>query len=147
MGMHSASGETRGGAAAVDGLPVPRPIATASAQLRIPEPRTAVVAVSGEIDGATEKRVRDVVRSALAELTPVAVVDLRRVTFCDSAALELLCAAQRQCGECGTELRVVRTEGGCLDRVLDLAELWSEFALFTCLSEATGGSADTESAP
>lgn len=144
MGTHSASDGTRGGVAAVGGLPVPRPIASAAAQLRRPDPRTAVVAVSGEVDGATEQRVRDVLRTALAELAPVVVVDLRRITFCDSAVLELLCAAQRQCRECGAVLRVVRAEGGCLDRVLDLAELRCSFALFTCLTEAAGGSADAE---
>lgn len=143
MGTHSASGGTRGGVA-VDGLPVPRPIASATAQLRTPDPRTAVVAVSGEVDGATEQRVRDVLRNALAELSAVVVVDLRRVTFCDSAVLELLCAARRQCRECGTVLRVVRAEGGCLDRVLDLAELRREFALFRCLAEALDGPADAD---
>lgn len=138
MGTHSASG----GVADVDGLPVPRPTASVTAQLRTPAPHAAVVAVTGEVDGATEQRVRQVLRRALAELAPVVVVDLRRVTFCDSAALELLCAAQRQCRECGAALRLVRAEGGCLDRVLDLAELRGDFALFSTLSEAVRGPSD-----
>lgn len=146
MGMHSASGGTRGGVAAVSGLPVPRPRASVNAQLRTPAPHVSVVSVTGEVDGATEHSVRQVLRRALAELAPVVVVDLRRVTFCDSAVLELLVSARLQCRECGEALRLVRVEGGCLDRVLDLAGLREGFALFACLSEAMQGPTGAEAA-
>ncbi|MEW2398801.1 STAS domain-containing protein [Streptomyces sp. NPDC046862] len=66
-----------------------------------------VVALSGEIDMATEGFVSEHLDVATAPPEPDVLVDLRGVTFFDCSGLRLLCRAETRARERGGRLRIV----------------------------------------
>ncbi|RSM63227.1 anti-sigma factor antagonist [Amycolatopsis sp. WAC 01376] len=79
------------------------------------------VEVAGDIDIATSSRLRAELE-ALLERRPAAVVlDLTRVSFCDSSGLSVLVQANRQCAEDGIDLSLAPSK--VLLRALELTGL------------------------
>nr|WP_255526552.1 STAS domain-containing protein [Saccharopolyspora sp. HNM0983] len=86
-----------------------------------------MVRVGGDIDLAGVPRLTELVRQRLTAATLSAVVvDLTDVTFCGSAALELLLQAQHRTDQRGTALYVV--PGPVMGRLLDLTGLRHRFS-------------------
>ena len=70
------------------------------------EDGSSTVAVGGELDLATAHEFSAAVRTALA--AGGVVIDLREVSFMDSAGVRALNTALREAGESGRELRVCK---------------------------------------
>jgi len=85
---------------------------------------TRTVAVSGEVDTMTAPAVRAAVDSAAAQDgVDEIVVDLRAVTFLDSAGICALAAGHGPAAAAGTRVRLLCSPGSVV-RVLQLTGLW-----------------------
>ncbi|MEU7580073.1 STAS domain-containing protein [Streptomyces sp. NPDC041068] len=62
------------------------------------------MALTGELDVAAAKDVRDVVHSALNDGTGDLVLNLRGVTFCDASGLGVIMGAHRRAARLGRRL-------------------------------------------
>jgi anti-sigma B factor antagonist len=78
----------------------------------------ATVSVAGELDMATADDFSRAVRSGLA--TGAVTIDLREVTFMDSAGVRALNTALRESAEAGRELRVTQEMHPSVVQVLEL---------------------------
>ncbi len=67
-----------------------------------------MAALSGEIDVSTVDDVEEKLRDAIDGHTPVLALDLRKVTFMDSSGLRLALQLDKEQGEAGGRLVVVR---------------------------------------
>jgi anti-sigma B factor antagonist len=76
----------------------------------------------GDIDVMNITEIEGVLRRLIGEKPTVLVVDLREVTFLDSAGVRLLLQAHRWQQEAGNSLRVV-PGGGMARRVLEVSGL------------------------
>jgi anti-anti-sigma factor len=85
-----------------------------------------VVRVSGEFDVAACARFHAASERRDAELV---VVDLRRVTFLDSAALAQLISLLRQTEACGSRLAILRPDGEA-DRIFKLTGMDGHLPLY-----------------
>ena len=85
-----------------------------------------VVRVSGEFDLAACPRFKAASERSDAELV---VVDLRRVTFVDSAALGELISLLRRSELCGSRLAILRPEGEA-DRIFKLTGIDGHLPLY-----------------
>jgi anti-anti-sigma factor len=84
----------------------------------------------GDIDVTNASEVETLLRQATAEGPRTLVVDLRLVTFLDTAGVRLLILAHRWQQGAGNYLKVVLTEGeGTVRRVLELSGLTALFEL------------------
>jgi anti-sigma B factor antagonist len=100
----------------------------------------AVISLTGEVDGATAPRLREVVLDALsAPDTDVVVVDLTDVTFLSSAGLGALVEAHRAAHRRSEPLRVVVDHARPVLRPLQLAGLDQVLTLFHFLDTALHG--------
>lgn len=87
---------------------------------RSPSDGIDVVAVTGELDVDSATRLRAELSRVLARGTTTVVVDLSRVTFCDSVGLAALVAAWKRLppggalrlAGCGTQLRIILAATG-----------------------------------
>lgn len=77
-----------------------------------------IVSVAGELDIATVDEFARAVRSGLA--TGAVVIDLREVTFMDSAGVRALNTALRESAEGGRELRVSEKMHPSVVQVLEM---------------------------
>lgn len=119
------------------GDPPPRVAPRSSLRLFVERPATAVVLVrvGGDIDLATVPRLTEIVRHRLtAAVLNAVVVELTDVTFCGSAALELLLQSQHRVDQRGTTLYLV--PGRAMGRLLDLTGLRERFIRCGNASEA-----------
>lgn len=87
-----------------------------------------VVTVAGELDLATAPELRDHLAAVLNQCEHL-VLDLTGVTFVDSSGLQSLVATRRRAGLCGDRLQLRLTEGGHVDRLLQLTGLAEAFEL------------------
>jgi anti-sigma B factor antagonist len=76
------------------------------------------VSVAGELDLATADELSRAVRSGLA--TGAVIIDLREVTFMDSAGVRALNTALRESAENGRELRVSKGMHPSVVQVLEM---------------------------
>lgn len=94
-----------------------------------------VVRVGGDIDLATVPRLTELIRQRLTAATLNAVVvELSDVTFCGSAALELLLQSQHRADRRGTALYLV--PGHAMGKLLALTGLSDRFVRCDTVSEA-----------
>ncbi|QFU91972.1 Anti-sigma-B factor antagonist [Amycolatopsis sp. YIM 10] len=81
-------------------------------------PAKLVVTVEGEVDTSTVRRLKDSVATARDNGEDLdLVVDLRRVTFLNSAGLAALVEVASQCHRVGQELRLVCTTHAVLNPI------------------------------
>jgi anti-sigma B factor antagonist len=83
---------------------------------------TRVVAVTGELDVASVKRVENAIDVALSEQPETVVLDLGALSFCDSSGIRLALAAERRATAQGVRFVVVRPVGTAR-RVFDICRL------------------------
>jgi len=102
--------------------------------LRRLEDGVSVVVPAGEIDLATVDAVRIELGAARRD-APVVVLDLRAVTFMDSAGLRLLVETQRAADEDGFSLLVTRGSAN-VERVVELVALAGRLTFIADPSEA-----------
>jgi anti-anti-sigma factor len=86
-----------------------------------------VVGVGGEIDLNSGAELRDELLRMLRRHGPRLILDLREVTFMDSAGIEVLLATRRRARLEGGWVHVARASP-CVWRMLTLARLQREFA-------------------
>jgi anti-anti-sigma factor len=82
------------------------------------EAARTTVSVAGELDVATADEFSRAVRGGLA--TGAVVIDLREVTFMDSAGVRALNTALREAANAGRELRVAREMHPSVVQVLEM---------------------------
>ena len=87
-----------------------------------------VVALTGEIDIGTVPILVTAVEAALAEPPPRLVLDLGRVTFCDSQGLGTLVVLNRTATRAHSSL-ILTNIGGFLDRLLHISGLKHAFTI------------------
>ncbi|GAA1802352.1 STAS domain-containing protein [Planosporangium flavigriseum] len=85
-------------------------------------PREALVTLAGEIDMSTVARLSATVSELLNPAPPRVVLDLHRVTFCDSQGLGTLVVLSRKASLAQSVLVLVNV-GDFLLRVLDITGL------------------------
>jgi anti-sigma B factor antagonist len=100
---------------------VERPELSIAVQRRADE---AVVSLAGEIDMLTAAKLSATVNELLAEPPARIVLDLDRVTFCDSQGLGTLVVLSRKASH-AQSLLVLTNVGDFLQRVLDITGLRS----------------------
>jgi anti-sigma B factor antagonist len=93
-----------------------------------------VIEVSGEVDLATAPDIYHRV-CALAEVEPVVVLDMSRVTFVDSSGLGTLVMADKRLKDALGELRIVITHPS-VQRVFDMTDLYEILSIFGSVTEA-----------
>jgi len=81
---------------------------------------TAAVWLSGELDMATAQQVRDCIDGLIVAGRPRIVVDLRALSFCDSAGLTAFIQGDKHCAASGGWLRLTHPEGQ-VARVMELS--------------------------
>jgi anti-sigma B factor antagonist len=84
----------------------------------IPDQRTVVVALPGEVDVTNDGEVLDALVRALSDGAVVLVADGSEVAFCGSSGVAALLAVHREAAAAGTQLRVAASP--VLRRVLRL---------------------------
>jgi anti-anti-sigma factor len=89
---------------------------------------TRVVAVTGELDLASVKRVENAIDGALSEQAETVVLDLSALSFCDSSGIRLALAADRRATAQGVRFVVVRP-AGTARRAFDICRLDGELTL------------------
>jgi anti-anti-sigma factor len=82
--------------------------------------------LGGELDLATEPRVRRELLDALHDGPTQLVIDLADVTFIDSTGLRALLSARNRASSIGTRV-VLSHLGPAVERTLAIANLWSFF--------------------
>lgn len=79
------------------------------------------VEVAGDIDIATSSRLRAELEALLERRPGAVVLDLTRVSFCDSSGLSVLVQVNRHCAEAGIDLSLAPSK--VLLRALELTGL------------------------
>lgn len=88
-----------------------------------------VVSLTGEIDISTVPQLTLAVETALAgEVISRLILDLKKVTFCDSQGLGTLVVLNREAARAGTVL-ILTNVGIFLDRALDVTGLKQAFLI------------------
>ncbi|GAB2684329.1 hypothetical protein GCM10027271_53180 [Saccharopolyspora gloriosae] len=107
-------------------------------ELRLDRPSsdTIVLAVHGEVDTSTVRRLRELLWHRLASCTGTVVLDLSAMTFVNTSGLHLLDQCQRRAEEHDISFRVVRDDQGLLLRLLDLADAHVRFLVHADLRSA-----------
>ena len=82
--------------------------------------------VGGELDLATEPRVRRELLDALRDAPTRLTIDLGDVTFIDSTGLRALLSARNRASSIGTRVVLARL-APAVERTLAIANLWSFF--------------------
>ena len=103
----------------------------------------AVVTMPAEIDVTNAETIQPGLLSAASLGAAVLVIDMSGTTFCDSAGVGAIIAAQKQATVTGTQLRLVAT---AVLRILTLVGVDQLIPIYPTLEAAlTGGSAATAS--
>lgn len=89
------------------------------------DPRARIVRLAGELDFAASPRVEAILRECEKEATPLLLIDLRELTFIDSAGLRLLIMANWRANAAGRKLSVTRSHAS-VKRMLALTGLDTE---------------------
>jgi anti-sigma B factor antagonist len=95
----------------------------------------AVVAVAGEIDMATAPYLRDTVEDLVEEGCRRLVLDVARVTFCDSSGLAVLLLARKTLHKHGGTVRLVGPAAP-LVRLFELSGVTTVFPMYDSVAEA-----------
>lgn len=95
-----------------------------------------MVAVSGEIDGATSGELHSAIAAAMQEAPDAVVVDLSRVTFLGSAGLYILSGHSQVLGS-ATRFMVI-SNSYVTTRPIELVNLRRSVEVFGSLDEAIG---------
>jgi anti-sigma B factor antagonist len=103
--------------------------------------RQAVVATPAEIDLLNADEVRQALLSAAGLGAPVLIIDMSRTTFCDSAGVGAIIAAQRQAALTGTQFRLVAT---AVTRILTLVGIDQIAQIYPTLTAALAATAAAE---
>jgi anti-anti-sigma factor len=82
--------------------------------------------LAGELDLATESRVRRALFQAIAEQPKVLIIDLEGVTFLDSTGLRALLTARNRAANTGTRI-VLSRMSRAVERTLEIANLRAFF--------------------
>lgn len=100
--------------------------------------KTLVLAIGGEIDAVTSRAAGTKLHYAVAGLPPpdVVVVDLSAVTFFSAAGVRMLAKVHRSCVEHHVTLRIVAADHTIVQRVLLIAGLDRDAAVFATLAAA-----------
>lgn len=98
-------------------------------------PRTAVVALQGEMDVYTTPRVRAELQRLLDDGCRHVILNLRQAAYLDSSALGALLGAQRRARECGGGVALV-APARPVHRLLEITRLHLAFTIFDTEREA-----------
>ncbi|WP_243788747.1 STAS domain-containing protein [Saccharopolyspora gloriosae] len=109
---------------------------TLDLRLDRPTSDTTVLAVRGDVDTSTVRRLRELLWHRLASCTGTVVLDLSAMTFVNTSGLHLLEQCQRRAEEHDISFRVVRDDRGLLARLLDLADAHVRFLVHPDLNDA-----------
>ena len=99
------------------------------------DPRVQLIAVSGALDLAAERRLRSDLSEAAGVPSRELVLDLRAVTFMDSSALAVLVHANQQFQRQGRAIACV-TRAGPVQRLLEVTGLRDALQIFDTLEDA-----------
>jgi anti-sigma B factor antagonist len=103
-----------------------------------------ILQVEGEMDLVSSPGVRQRVHEAVADGDRRLVIDLSRVTFCDSSGIGVLIASRRLMRSCNGGLRLVMPEDGAhVNRVFAALGVRTLFDIYPELTTAL----DDEAAP
>lgn len=97
---------------------------------------TQVLAVADALTQAECAELKDLIGRAAAGGGGRVAVDLSEVPFVDSAVLELLLEASRDCAARGGRLKLVSPSANCVE-ILRLTDLRSRFEIQGSVEEAT----------
>lgn len=92
------------------------------------DPRVQLIAVSGALDLATERRLHTDVSQAAGDPSRGLVIDLRGATFMDSSTLAVLVHADRHSNAKAADSSRVRQ--GAVERLLEATRLRHALAVF-----------------
>jgi anti-sigma B factor antagonist len=104
----------------------------------------AVIATPAEIDVMTAGEVRQALLSAASLGAPVLIIDMSRTTFCDSAGVGAIVAAQQQAAQNGTQFRLVATT---VLRILTLVGIDQITPIYPTLEEALAATPAAKTGP
>ncbi|MFG1781617.1 STAS domain-containing protein [Rhodococcus oryzae] len=99
------------------------------------ESSTVVVSISGDIDAASLRTVREQINTGIDEAARSLVVDLSQVTFLSIRGAEVLADAQWRAGADGVGFSLV-TGSRAVDHTLRVADLDNRFRCFTSVEDA-----------
>jgi anti-anti-sigma factor len=86
-----------------------------------PQPGVAVVVPNGELDLASQQKLRDALREIGGEGVGLVIVDLRRLRFMDSSGLRVLIDAWNEAATTDHRFAVVAHKSGIIRRVLEVS--------------------------
>jgi anti-sigma B factor antagonist len=86
-----------------------------------PQPGIAVVVPNGELDLATQQKLRDLLSDVHNEGVGFVIVDLRRLRFMDSSGLRVLIDAFNEAATKDRRFGVVAPKSGIIRRVLEVS--------------------------
>jgi len=110
-------------------MTVPAPAPPMRVHVETPSTSSVLVAVSGDVDSSTAPGLTGAVSEALARPgVAEVVVDLRGVTFLDSAGLCALARAHREALRCGRVVLLRVGDTRAVVRPLQMTGLWDALA-------------------
>ena len=97
-----------------------------------------LVAVSGEVDMASAPQLWDRLQEAVAEGSPIVIVDLVGVTFIDSTALGVLIEGRKLCDSQGGTMRIAISEAQII-KIFEITGLTELFDIYPTRDQAIVG--------
>lgn len=98
--------------------------------------RTAILAVTGEIDSLTSPDLADAVRAALGDVSETVVLDLSAVSFFSSTGLSVLIEASATAHDAGKPLRIVVGDSGAVLRAVEITGLDRRLDIYDSVDDA-----------
>lgn len=96
----------------------------------------AIIGMPAEIDATNADEIRLALLSAASHDAAVLIIDMTETTFCDSAGVHAIFAAQKQAAATGTQLRVAAT---AVLRILTVTGADQLIPLYPTLDAALAG--------
>ena len=94
------------------------------------DPRVTLITLSGEVDLASERRLRADLSAAAGDPSRVLVVDMRGVTFLDSTGIAVLIHADQQFRRQGRRMACVIRAEGVVRTLLEATGVHDDLLLF-----------------
>lgn len=115
-------------------------------RVHYPSPRVVAVQARGDLDEVTTPRLEELLIPRLACAAQLVVLDLSRVSFLGTAALQLLITSQERAATRRTTLRLV-TGPACVRAGLRAAGLTQQFVTCATLAEAMQPAGEQDTSP
>jgi len=101
------------------------------------DPRITLITLRGEIDLASERRLRADLSAAAGDASRAVVLDMRGVTFLDSTGLAVLVHADQQFRRQGRSIACVIRDDGAVGRLLRATGIHDDLLVFRVVDAAT----------